>query len=222
MLSFKFNYGNPCQYFVCLASHIYHQWIIKVDFSDLPFSAFACIFCVGYSSLGHEVYAPTLDWHLCSPEGCVAISVLVIACLNAPLVFTSSNSVRMTELLPWFSPAVHEASQSQLFTRHHNRRSTFVPCSEHCTSAAYELISGYCSNSKDLSSGHQSLVPTTLHLDFSPRAHQLCILDSVAAYLLQQRCHTDLSHWSHPEISITIWLLAILSTTIWHPAISCF
>jgi len=45
------------------------------------------------------------------------------------------------------SPGFH-----QLFTRHHNRRSTFVPCSEHCTSAAYELISGYCSKLKDLSS----------------------------------------------------------------------
>ena len=78
------------------------------------FAAFACISCVGYSSLGHKVYVPTLDWHLCSPEGYVAISVLVIAYLNAPLVFTSSNSIRMTELLPWFSPAVHEASQSQI------------------------------------------------------------------------------------------------------------
>ena len=153
------------------------------------FAAFACISCVGYSSLGHEVYVPTLDWHLCSPEGCVAISVLVIAYLNAPLVFTSSNSVRMTELLPWFSPAVHEASQSQLFTRHHNRRSIFVPCSEHCTSAAYELILGYCSKLKDLSSvssahdiafGFQSSCTSAVH------TRQRCRID-----LLQQLCHID-------------------------------
>jgi len=164
------------------------------------FAAFACISCVGYSSLGHEVYVPTLDWHLCSPEGCVAISVLVIAYLNAPLVFTSSNSVRMTELLPWFSPAVHEASQSQLF----NLRAVF---------RTLHIDWSSVSSAHDIAFGFQSSCMSAVH------TRQRCRVD-----LLQQLCHIDHSHWywSHPEISITIRLLAILSTTIWHPAISCF
>ena len=179
------------------------------------FAAFTCISFVGYSSLGHEVYVPTLDWHLCSPEGCLAISVLVIAYLNAPLVSP------VVTLFTWqnCSPGFH-----QLFMRHHNCR--FVCLSSwlsanmmslqpscHVQNIAHLLpMSWFRATARIPRTYHQSLVPATLHLDVQSSC--------TSAAHTWQRCRIDLSHWSHPEISIKIRLLAILSTTIWHPAIS--
>ena len=98
------------------------------------FAAFTCISRVGYSSLGHEVYVPTLDWHLCSPEGCLAISVLVIAYLNAPLVSP------VVTLFTWqnCSPGFH-----QLFQIPKTCHRSLVPAILHldvqssCTSAVH-------------------------------------------------------------------------------------